>query len=196
MISLTKKTDYALVALASLAQRAREGAPPVSARKLADEHDLPVALVANILKDLHQAKIVDSTRGPTGGYALAMSPSKITLIDVITATEGPVRLAECDDNVPILGQGCAIACKCPIREPMRRLNDRLREFFDSVTLADLFDSKVDVPLASLESNAALRLRKPKTHTLQPVESAQSDEPGSVDASSPGWLKKVQELGAV
>ncbi len=193
MISLTKKTDYALVALACLAQRAKEGAPPVSARKLADEHGLPVALAANILKDLHLAKIVDSTRGPTGGYTLAQPAARITLIDVITATEGPVQLVDCSDDLPILGQSCAIACKCPIREPMRRLNDRLREFFQSVTLADLFDSKVDVPLASLGSNASPRFRRPPLELAQDTE---PDEPGSNDASTPGWLKKVQELGTV
>ncbi len=193
MLSLTKKTDYALVALACLAQRAREGAPPVSARKLADEHGLPVALAANILKDLHLAKIVDSTRGPTGGYALTQSPSKTTLLDVITAIEGPIRLADCSDDLPILGQSCAIACKCPIRDPMRRLNERLREFFQSVSLADLFDSKVDVPLASFESNAAMRFRKPMVHAIEQNHASEQDSP---DPSPPGWLKKVQELDTV
>jgi FeS assembly SUF system regulator len=184
MLSLTKKTDYALVALACLAQRAREGAPPVSAGKLADEHSLPAALTANILKDLHLAKIVDSTRGPQGGYALTQSPDKTTLLDVVTAIEGPIRLADCSDDLPILGQSCQIACKCPIRDPMRRLNERLRDFFQSVTLADLFENKlenkVDVSLSSFESNAATRPRK----HVHKGESSSPDTP----APAPGWLK--------
>ena len=193
MLSLTKKTDYALVALSCLAQRAVEGAPPVSARKLADEHGLPFALIANILKDLHQAKIVSSTRGPQGGYALALPTSRITLIDVITATEGPIRLADCGDDLPVLGQGCQIACKCPVREPMRRLNDKLREFLDSITLADLFDSRIDVPLVNLDTTALLSLRK--AHASLEETASASGSPAD-QTRSPGWLKKVQALDTV
>jgi FeS assembly SUF system regulator len=195
MLSLTKKTDYALVALTCLAQRAKEGKPPVSARKLADEHGLPFALVANILKELHQAKIVNSSRGQQGGYSLALDASQISLSEVIVAMEGPIRVAECGDDLPVLGQGCQIACKCPIREPIRRLNQRIQGFFRSVTLADLLDNKID----SLVDVSASAKRKPAFEAVTPVVATQvKTEPTSSEDEHemPGWLKPVSEIATV
>ena len=65
MLSLTKKTDYALIALAYLAERPDR---TVSAREIAGGFQMPVALVMNILKTLHHAKWLASTRGAKGGY--------------------------------------------------------------------------------------------------------------------------------
>jgi len=115
MLTLTRKTDYALVALSHLAHRLAEDAGPVSARIIAETHGLPLPLLMNILKELAQAKLVNSTRGATGGYALALSPERISLLEIINAIEGPVKLTACCDGLPIVGQGCAVAATCPIQ---------------------------------------------------------------------------------
>lgn len=149
MLSLTRKTDYALIALSLLTQRRAEGdAKGVSARVIADQHGLPLPLLMNILKELAHAGIVRSTRGAQGGYSLAVDPHELSIRRIVTVMEGPVRMTECGDaypRLPIVGQGCGLEANCPIREPMRRLNERISAFLDEVTLADLLESRVDVP---------------------------------------------------
>ncbi len=141
MLSLTRKTDYALVALAYLGQRRTVGGDSVSAREIADRFDMPLPLLMNILKELAKARIVSSTRGAAGGYRLAMEPEHVTLLEVVTATEGPIRLAQCCSGLPIVGQECRVADDCPIRGPVRHLHDRLSEFMGRITLAELMQGQ-------------------------------------------------------
>ncbi len=129
MLNLSKKMDYALVALACLHQHAAVETPglvaeAVSARRIADQYGLPVALLMNLLKELQQAGIVQSVRGPSGGYRLAKEASQISLLDVVHAVDGPVRVAQCTDPLAIVGQGCPIQNACPIRQPIHRLKIR------------------------------------------------------------------------
>lgn len=153
MLTLTRKTDYALVALAYLAQQ-RHNAGTVSARRVADQFGLPLPLLMNILKELAAAGIVSSTRGAQGGYALAADAREITLYDVVTALEGPLRLAPClgeGHNPPMMeNPGIAPSCRlleeCPVHGSIRRLHERIHDFLRTVSLADLLDSEVDVPL--------------------------------------------------
>jgi len=74
MISFTRKTDYALIALSYLGKLKREGSKPVSARHIAETFGMPQPLLMNILKELCQTRIVASKRGATGGYVLAVDP--------------------------------------------------------------------------------------------------------------------------
>ncbi len=146
MLSLTRKTDYALVALALLGRRRSDGGGPVSARVVAEEFGLPQPLLMNILKELAQARIVTSTRGATGGYTLANDPAQISVLEVVTAIEGPVRLAQCCDGLPIAGQGCAVeAAHCPAKGAVRRLHNRIVSLFEEMTLQDLLDEADDLP---------------------------------------------------
>lgn len=138
MLSLTKKADYALIALAHLGRNWTDHHGPTSARQIADDYALPSALLMNILKDLAAAGIVTSTRGARGGYALARQPTDICLLDIFVALEGPIHLVQCcseareGDPTP-----CSHHGRCPIEQPMRTLDDRLRNFFQTVTLDEL-----------------------------------------------------------
>lgn len=137
MLTLTRKTDYALVALSHLAHRRREETGPTSARTIAEAYHLPLPLLMNILKELAQAKLVSSTRGATGGYALAVAPERISLLEIINAIEGPVKLTSCCDGLPIVGQGCHVAETCPIQGSIQKLHKRLLGFFNGVMLDEL-----------------------------------------------------------
>ena len=147
MLSLTRKTDYALVALATLGRRKAAGEGPVSARVVAEEYGLPQPLLMNILKELAQAKIVSSTRGATGGYQLAHDPANVTVLEVVTAIEGPVRLAQCCEGLPVVGQECAVdASACPAKGAVRLLHQRIVELFEKMTLQELLDVADDIPV--------------------------------------------------
>ena len=151
MISLTRKTDYALVALAALAETVTEVAP-VSARSVAEMYTLPLPQMMNIFKDLQRAGLVRSSRGSRGGYRLAVEPKEIGLLRVIEAIEGPVRLAACcddDDEGDEPCVSCSVIDRCPITVGTRRLNELMISFLERVTLRDLMESKIDVPLDML-----------------------------------------------
>lgn len=143
MLTLTRKTDYALIALTHLAQESRCCS---SAREIAERYGVPLPLLMNILKLLAQRGLARSSRGPRGGYALARSAAEITLHDVICAVEGPIQLVQCAevasaDLDPAAGSArsgeCELVSSCPVRSPIRRVHDRLIEFLNGVTLADM-----------------------------------------------------------
>lgn len=153
MLALTRKTDYALIALSYLADRHGRGSEPVSAKQIAEAFGLPLPLLMNILKELVQAKVLTSTRGVQGGYGLAVDPQRLTLLEVVTAMEGPIRLSQCADGLPVVGQGCQLSDGCPIRGSIRALHRRINRFLSDVTLRDLRDERLETDHDSPDSPA-------------------------------------------
>jgi len=147
MLALTKKTDYALIALAHLSKRT---GGVISARELGQLSHVPLPILTNILKTLAQAGLVVSERGAAGGYTLARSASSITLHELINTVEGPFQFVQCvpDESEPHKAP-CELESCCAIRQPAHRVHDRMKEFLESVTLAELVDDPkvaVGVPL--------------------------------------------------
>ena len=88
MLCLSRKTDYALIALGYLAERQEQ---IVSAREVAVAYSLPQALLMNILKRLQQHRIVVSTRGMKGGYRIGTDLDAVSLHELIRILEGKVE---------------------------------------------------------------------------------------------------------
>ena len=110
-----------------------------SARKIAEMFGVPTSLLMNILKELAAGGLVSSVRGARGGYCLARDPSEISLADIITALEGPVKLAECvtgelaEDDHSL----CSIMAKCPIADPVHRVHRKIYDYMKQLTLAEI-----------------------------------------------------------
>lgn len=143
MLSLNKKTGYGLIALTHLA-----GLAPgevASAREIAAQSGAPAALLSNALKVLAAKGLVESVRGARGGYRLCSPPEDISFESILTALEGPVRLAECGDagEQPPPERRCQVNWPCPITRPLRRVQAGLRSFLRGVTLADMVASSED-----------------------------------------------------
>ncbi len=159
MLSLTRKTDYALVALAHLARRKAQGGPSLSARCIADEYDLPRQLLMSLMKSLHRAGLVESKRGVRGGYDLSRPANRISVAQVVEAIEGPARLTPCcaDEEPGELCTMCAITEKCPITGAIRELNGRIADYLRNVTLDTLM---------KMERGGRMpRVKKPMTLTV-------------------------------
>jgi Rrf2 family protein len=142
MLAFTRKTDYALIALAHLAQHPNECN---SAREIASRYGVPLPLLMNILKLMTQQGLAQSVRGPRGGYRLAVSPDKISLNDIIVAVEGPVQLVQCVDWYQNkargkLKSGCDLMAACPVRPAIHRVHARLVDFLSTMTLADVVEN--------------------------------------------------------
>lgn len=146
MLSLSKKTDYALIALGDLAEDTQRVA---SARQIAVRCGLPVSLLMNILKSLHGAGFIQSIRGTKGGYRLAIRLHEVSLHELIVVVDGGFRLTECSGQRAICEQpSCRLAGRCPIEAPLQALHYRLEQFLEDVKLSDLIvpGQRIDVPL--------------------------------------------------
>jgi Rrf2 family protein len=131
MLRLSKKADYALIAMKHLALHADRGSS--SAREIAGSYDVPIELMAKVLQRLVQKGLLESHQGTRGGYKLARVPSQISVADVIQAIEGPVTVTACTTEE---GQ-CEQFSKCNVRDPLFRVRERILAALDECTIAEL-----------------------------------------------------------
>lgn len=130
MLRIGKLTDYATVILASLAT---ERSQLLTAASLSDRTHIAAPTVAKLLKQLHHAGLVNSTRGTHGGYQLARDPEDISAAAILDALEGPIALTECSSSS---GQ-CGIEHTCSVGRTWQRLSVAIRRSLNEVTLAQL-----------------------------------------------------------
>ena len=130
MLRISKLTDYATVLLAQLA---RDESGRRTAVELAEVTGIRLATTSKVLKGLHRAGLVASTRGAHGGYVLARPANAISAVDVIDAVEGPVGLTECASHP---GQ-CGLEPSCQVGRSWQRVNVAIRRALGDVTLAQL-----------------------------------------------------------
>ena len=137
MLRLTKKADYALMALKYLAEQAIATPKNTarSAKDIAEAYHIPPPLLAKILQTLAKAGLLISTAGSTGGYALARAAREITAFEVIRAIDGPLFITSC---ITIHGT-CDLAGHCTIKEPLRKVNDSIKDLLNGIRIGDLVD---------------------------------------------------------
>lgn len=128
---LSQTAEYALRAVACMA--AREGAA-VPADKVAEETKVPRRYLARVLQDLVAHGLVVSRPGPGGGYELAMSPAKITILDVINIVDPIQRINRC----PL---GLRSHHKlCPLHAELDKAYAKTEAAFAKVTIRQLLNS--------------------------------------------------------
>ena len=137
MLRLTKKADYGLMALKYLAeQAAATGANAAqSAKDIAAAYHIPPQLLAKILQTLARAGLLVSTAGTNGGYSLARPATEINAFEVIRAIDGPLFITSC---ITIHGT-CDLAGTCTIKEPLRKVNDSIKDLLSAIRIADLME---------------------------------------------------------
>ena len=131
MLRLSKRSDYALIALRHLATPAAKSS--ASARELAERFNIPLELLAKVLQKLVRAGLLTSHQGIRGGYVLARPAIEISVADIIVAVDGPLTVTACSDE----DQTCDQYLKCNVRDPLWRLKDRIVGALTSCTLAEL-----------------------------------------------------------
>lgn len=131
MLRLSKKADYALIAMKHLALRGDQGSS--SAREIAEQYDIPIELLAKVLQRLVRSGLLASHQGTRGGYQLARVPAQISVADVIQAIDGPVAVTACSSEEGT----CEQYSKCNVRDPLWRLRQRILSALDECTIAEL-----------------------------------------------------------
>jgi Rrf2 family protein len=138
MLRLSKKADYALIAMKHLAVH-RDAA--TSAREIAEQYDIPIELMAKVLQRLVRTGLLTSHQGTRGGYALSRSSTTISVADVIQAIDGPFTVTACSSESDA---GCEQYSKCSIRDPLWRIKERIVAALGTVSLAEMA-SEGDAP---------------------------------------------------
>lgn len=140
MLRLSRRIEYALLALQYLARRRRVS----SVREIAHVYHLSPEFLAKVLQQLCRAGIVDAQHGVRGGYVLLHPPQSLTLATIIEAVEDSwTGLVECRTEP----NQCVLFPHCTIRRPLSVLEDRFRAVLESTTLAELVEHTEAQPTA-------------------------------------------------
>ena len=136
MLRLSKKADYALMAMKHLALNG--GGASTCAREIAEQYDIPIELMAKVLQRLVRQGLLQSTQGTRGGYALSRPSKSISVADVIQAIDGPFTVTACSSDK----NDCDQYSKCSIRDPLWQIKERIVDALGTVTIAEMASEQV------------------------------------------------------
>ncbi|GAB4567899.1 MAG: Rrf2 family transcriptional regulator [Geothermobacteraceae bacterium] len=136
-MKLSTKSRYGLRAIFDMAYNA--GGEPAQIKDISRRQNISPRYLEQIFQDLKKSGLLKSRRGPQGGYTLAHAPEEITVKDVIEAAEGEVFLVACTAREKTCAAQCEFDEKCVTQKIWEEANNRLNDYFSSVTLKDMCD---------------------------------------------------------
>lgn len=126
----TRGADYALRGMVYLARQPNDKL--VMASEIAAAEGIPEYFFSKIFQNMAKSGLINSFRGSNGGFALAKSPEKITIRDMIEALEGPLTVSKCATDP----ETCERSGLCPFHNYWQEAQDSLNSIFSKYTLAD------------------------------------------------------------
>jgi Rrf2 family protein len=151
MLRLSKKTDYALMAMKHLACDPRRRV--ASARDIAESYDIPIELMAKVLTRLVRSGLLVSHQGVHGGYELAQPPGATSVAAVLEAMDGPLTMTACTHG----HHECDQFSKCNVRDPLRRIRDRIVAILAECSILEIAaDPEPSAPPVRVMSSPAMR----------------------------------------
>ena len=133
---LTTKGRFAVTAMIDLALR--QGSGPVTLAAISQRQQISLSYLEQLFGKLRRNDLVESTRGPGGGYSLGRKAGDITVADIITSVDEPIDATHCGGKENCLGD----AGRCMTHDLWTSLNERMVEFLDSVNLQTLVDQQI------------------------------------------------------
>ncbi|MEZ5740919.1 MAG: Fe-S cluster assembly transcription factor [Burkholderiaceae bacterium] len=134
---LTTKGRFAVTAMIDLAMREHQG--PVTLAGISERQKISLSYLEQLFGRLRRSELVESTRGPGGGYSLARSPKDITVADIIFAVDEPLDATQCGGKANCGDdQG-----QCMTHDLWSTLTKKMVEYLSSVSLFSLVDGQRD-----------------------------------------------------
>jgi Rrf2 family transcriptional regulator, iron-sulfur cluster assembly transcription factor len=127
---LTTKGRFAVTAMLDLAMHG--GKRPVTLAGISQRQSISLSYLEQLFGKLRRHTLVDSVRGPGGGYTLARGLDKMSVADIITAVDEPLDATQCGGK-----ENCRDEGRCMTHDLWATLNDKMYEYLDSVKLSDL-----------------------------------------------------------
>ena len=131
---LTTKGRFAVTAMIDLGMRQEKG--PVTLSAISQRQRISLSYLEQLFGRLRRHELVESMRGPGGGYRLARAAKELTVADIIYAVDEPLDATQCGGK-----QNCLDEQICMTHELWASLNRHMVDFLDSITLQDLVDEK-------------------------------------------------------
>jgi Rrf2 family protein len=151
MLRLSKKTDYALMAMKHLASDS--GRRAATAREIAEKYDIPIELMAKVLTQLVRSGLLISHQGVHGGYELARPPEATSVAAVVEAIDGPLTMTACTHGDDL----CDQFSKCNVRDPLHRIRDRIAAILAECSILEIAaDAEPSPPLVAVMSSPGVR----------------------------------------
>ena len=129
MLKLTRKLEYALIALRHM-QDKRDTF--ISAKEIAGMYLIPQELLSKTLQQIARLNYIKAARGPQGGYRIRKGLTEISLTQFIEAMEGPIGIVDCNIN-----SDCVQLDNCNIRMPIKQINSNIRAIFNGIRVGDI-----------------------------------------------------------
>tara|TARA_B100001750_G_scaffold243889_1_gene260074 strand:+ start:838 stop:1236 length:399 start_codon:yes stop_codon:yes gene_type:complete len=130
MFKLTKKIEYALIAISYINKKDKNKLS--SSKEISLACNIPRELLAKIMQSLTKVGYLNAIKGAKGGYFINQSLDEIRLIDFIENIEGPFGLVNCQ-----VDQHCDIINNCEIKTPIFKINENIKTIFKETSLLDI-----------------------------------------------------------
>ena len=127
---LTTKGRFAVTAMVDLSMRQTRG--PVTLAAISERQHISLSYLEQLFGKLRRAKLVNSVRGPGGGYNLARPIADITVAAIISAVDEPIDATQCAGK-----ENCNDDRRCVTHDRWATLNEKMNDYLGSVTLADV-----------------------------------------------------------
>ena len=131
---LTTKGRFAVTAMIDLALRSGEG--PVTLAGISERQKISLSYLEQLFGKLRRYSLVDSVRGPGGGYCLSRPMGHITVADIVRAVDETFDATQCGGR-----ENCKDEDRCMTHELWTTLNFKMYEYLTSVTLSDLVEKQ-------------------------------------------------------
>jgi Rrf2 family iron-sulfur cluster assembly transcriptional regulator len=136
---LTTKGRFAVTAMIDLALR--QGTGPVTLAGISERQSISLSYLEQLFGKLRRHALVESIRGPGGGYSLARPAGKVTVADIIIAVDEPIDATQCGGKDQCHGADATTGARCMTHELWSTLNAKMVDYLDSVSLQDLVDQQ-------------------------------------------------------
>jgi Rrf2 family iron-sulfur cluster assembly transcriptional regulator len=152
-MKLSTKGRYAVMAMADIAAHREQ--QPVSLADISVRQDISQEYLEQLFGKLRRAGLVESVRGPGGGYQLALDPDEMWIADIVSAVDEPMQVTRCQDGDAVYG--CVGGDKCVTHELWAALGRQIYGFLAAVTLGDVVEKR-NLALAA-------SIRRAKSHPV-------------------------------
>ena len=136
---LSTKGRYAVMAMADLARRQSDAVRAVALADIAARQEISLSYLEQLFARLRRKGLVESARGPGGGYRLARTAEATSIAEIVHAVDEPLRATRCGDR----SKGCMLKGeRCLTHDLWADLGDHIEGYLASVSLADVISGRL------------------------------------------------------
>lgn len=129
-MKITKKTEYALIALKYM--QSLESGSVANTTELSERHSIPRELLAKAMQQMARSGFIQTVSGAKGGYKINSDFTQISMDSFLEIMEGPLSLVICTEE-----HDCPIQESCNISKPLNTINAKMKLFFSNISLAEI-----------------------------------------------------------